>query len=324
MKLRWFIISALVLLAFTASAVFAGSEVDINTASLEQLDELSGIGPVYAQRIVDNRPFSSVDDLDRVKGIGPATLAKIKEQGLACVNCTPEATIAPPPPPPPPEDDSALAAPVAAAITYPSGIFINEILPNPDGADETEEWLELYNSNDTAVDLSGWIVKDSAGSITTFAIPQNTKIMRNGFKTFTRPETRIMLNNDEDGLELLTPDNKIVDFVAYSKAPLGQSYSRVLEKWSWSTTLTPGTVNIITAVAAVTPSGSKGTSSVPDGLPKAQKSDNSKLVQAGLASLSQEPNLNPWFLFFTVLAATLILATTVLLIKFKFNKNVRT
>lgn len=62
--------------------------IDINTASIQQLDQLTGIGPKYAQGIIDARPFSSVDDLDRVKGIGPKTVEKIKSQGLACVNCT--------------------------------------------------------------------------------------------------------------------------------------------------------------------------------------------------------------------------------------------
>lgn len=67
--------------------VFAVEQVDINTASLGQLDLLTGVGPAIAQRIIDARPYSSIDDLDKVKGIGPATLQKIKDQGLACVDC---------------------------------------------------------------------------------------------------------------------------------------------------------------------------------------------------------------------------------------------
>lgn len=52
--------------------------VNINTATLDELDTLPGVGPKTAQLIVDGRPYATVDDLLRVKGIGPATLAKIK------------------------------------------------------------------------------------------------------------------------------------------------------------------------------------------------------------------------------------------------------
>src|SRR3989344_1012991 len=37
--------------------------VNINTASRAELEELRGIGPVYAQKIIDNRPYSSVEEL---------------------------------------------------------------------------------------------------------------------------------------------------------------------------------------------------------------------------------------------------------------------
>jgi competence ComEA-like helix-hairpin-helix protein len=59
--------------------------IDINSASLEELQKIYGVGPVIAKRIIEARPFSSLDDLIKVKGIGEKTLQKIKEQGLACV-----------------------------------------------------------------------------------------------------------------------------------------------------------------------------------------------------------------------------------------------
>ena len=57
--------------------------IDVNHATVEQLDELPGIGPTTAAAIVDHRqqngPFASVDDLEAVSGIGPAKLEAIRD-----------------------------------------------------------------------------------------------------------------------------------------------------------------------------------------------------------------------------------------------------
>jgi competence protein ComEA len=57
-------------------------QIDINTASVEELDELPEVGPSTAESIIDyrqnNGQFTSVDELEEVPGIGPATLEKIE------------------------------------------------------------------------------------------------------------------------------------------------------------------------------------------------------------------------------------------------------
>jgi competence protein ComEA len=69
-------------LASGAGAV-PGAKVSLAIATVEQLDELPGIGPVTAQKIVDWRashgPFQSVDDLDDVPGIGPARIEQLRD-----------------------------------------------------------------------------------------------------------------------------------------------------------------------------------------------------------------------------------------------------
>ena len=67
-----------------AAATAPGQPVNLNTATLEQLDALSGVGPVTAQKIIDYREehggFGSVDELGEVAGIGDVRLASLREQ----------------------------------------------------------------------------------------------------------------------------------------------------------------------------------------------------------------------------------------------------
>jgi competence protein ComEC len=76
-------------------------QIDINTASKEELDRIINIGPVRAAEIIRLRPFSSVDDMIRIRGIGPARLGDIKAQGLACVQSTQPPTVVQPTQQPP-------------------------------------------------------------------------------------------------------------------------------------------------------------------------------------------------------------------------------
>jgi len=67
----------------TGAAAATSGPVHLNTATLEDLDALPGIGPVTAQKILDFRQqhgaFSNVDELDAIPGIGPARLDQLRD-----------------------------------------------------------------------------------------------------------------------------------------------------------------------------------------------------------------------------------------------------
>ena len=207
-------------------------------------------------------------------------------------------------------------------ITYPEGIVINEILPSPEGADETNEWIEIYNSNTVEINLQDWKLQDTKGTPATYIFPKNTVLPANGYLVLKRPDTKMILNNDEDGLNLMWPDGQIIDSMSYQKALKNQSYNKIKNTWQWSIAPTPGAGNTIQTNA---PAAAKV-------LPKAKKTDN-KIHAAAVSNpvnsaenpfsdaLETTNASNPWPLFAAAAAITIISTAVILFLKLKILKN---
>ncbi len=136
----------------------------------------------------------------------------------------------------------------AQVVVYSDAVHINEFIPDPnDGDDTIREFIELYNSSGSDIDISGWILDDieNSGS-NVFPIPVGTMLSANGYLVFYRPQTKIILNNDTDHVRLIRPDLVVQDDFLYLKTSPGKSYNRIdASTYQQSSTPTPGAVNIL-------------------------------------------------------------------------------
>ena len=136
---------------------------------------------------------------------------------------------------------------INASYDYSDRIVVSEIYPNPFGRDNREgnyEWIELYNNSDEDVNLKGWQIDDILRKGSKAYIIKEDKIIKaRNFAVFENVQTKIMLNNSGDEVNILWPDGEVVDSVRYEKANEGVSYNWTPNFWAWSKEITPGKNN---------------------------------------------------------------------------------
>ncbi|MFA6272077.1 MAG: lamin tail domain-containing protein [Patescibacteria group bacterium] len=125
---------------------------------------------------------------------------------------------------------------------YSENLLINEVMANVAGSDSEGEWIELVNTGDKDVDLSGWQVTDTK---TSYNFADSTLLGAEEYLVITRPESKITLNNSAESILLIDPAGKVVNGVEYTKAPEDISFARkdFSDQWSWTEKPTPGAVN---------------------------------------------------------------------------------
>jgi len=160
-----------------------------------------------------------------------------------------------------------------------SRIYINEFLPNPKGADEQGEWIELYNDGESSVSLAGLLLDDDEGGSNPYHIPAGTTIAAKGFLVFPRAQTKIALNTAGDAVRLMTPGGSVLARVSYvnAKEDEAAAYDIAKNAFFWTKHPTKGAQNTLTAkiVTADTKGGAHQANTVnsPDALPSMNVND---------------------------------------------------
>lgn len=105
-------------------------------------------------------------------------------------------------------------------------IKITEILPNPEGKDGNNEWIELTNLGKQPINLENYTLDDIIeGGSKPYTFSANTLLQPNQPIAFYKSQTKLNLNNSGDEVRLLSPNKEPVDQINYDKSEEGASYA---------------------------------------------------------------------------------------------------
>lgn len=167
------------------------------------------------------------------------------------------------------------ALPAALGVAQspvPSPVYISEFISDPEesGNDGAFEWLELANSSDGEVTLSGWVIGDAKldDALPEITIPAGGFVVVAGKSAVFGPEVSAVrlddgligggLNNGEDVIRLLNESGAEVDRAEYGPGtlivPPGAGYSMVRKEdggWRLAVNPSPGAPNVLPSDAEI-------------------------------------------------------------------------
>ena len=143
-------------------------------------------------------------------------------------------------------------------------VVITELLPNAVGSDTGNEFIELYNPNETAnISLKGY--KLAVGPALEKVYILSEYMLKPGeYKVFTNAELGYSLLNTSSRVTLFVPAGEIASEVpAYSAPPDGESWALIEDGWQYTSQPTPGALNIKSASKDEEASAKSATTSTP-------------------------------------------------------------
>lgn len=195
----------------------------------------------------------------------PAGGSGVQSQALAARFTNADCTLPPdtdppgdpstnPPESPPSVIDPPEADPEDSRPTIPPGNIglktpiLSELLPNPasPSTDKDDEFIELYNPNDVAFDLSGYTLEVGLKTKKRYTIPAGTKLAPRTFLAFFSADTNLALSNSGSLVAFVDPLGRVLmNSQAHGVAKDGQSWVLANGSWQWTAKPTPNALNIV-------------------------------------------------------------------------------
>lgn len=206
-------------------------------------------------------------------------------------------------------DGDAVSVPTISLPAADIGLMapqITELLPNPlgTGNDATDEYIELYNANDVAFDLTGFTLESGLTTLHDYVFPAGSSLAAHSFTAFFAFTTKLTLSNTSGQVKLLDPfGNSLATTDAYSNAVDGQAWVLADGVWHWTTEPTPSATNVVKQAVTKTAKSKTSSSKASAKSSAAAKSTNSKKLSANpsgaktaAANTAANVPIHPWAL----------------------------
>jgi len=126
---------------------------------------------------------------------------------------------------------------------------ITELLPNAVGSDDGNEFIELFNPNETDINLSSYIFYIGNNYTHAYYFPIDLYIKAGEYKTFLNDEIKFTLVNTTSGVHLFGLDNLLINETQiYDDPPEGMAWALIDDIWQYTNQPTPNEPNKISLV----------------------------------------------------------------------------
>lgn len=178
---------------------------------------------------------------------------------------------------------------IPAADAGLSAPQITELLPNPGSphTDAVDEFVELYNPNAVAFDLSGFILEAGLTGNKHYTFPAGTTIPAHAFVAYFSETTKLSLSNTSGKVILQDPlQRTIAQSEVYGTAKDDLAWARANGTWYWTTQPTPNATNVIQEPVAKTKKSSSTASSSKKSAATAKTTSSKKTATTGATQLA--------------------------------------